>query len=152
MANTYSFINVAASLVGPGGVLNLGYGAGDSEEGITVEMIDDKNKMDIGASGEIMHSLRASNAGRITVKLLKTSPTNALLSQLYNFQRASSILWGQNAINVADTARGDLINASQMAFVKQSDLGYGQDGNMNTWVFVGSIDNELLGIGTPNAN
>lgn len=151
MANTYSFINIAAALVGPGGVINLAYGAGASEEGITVEMIDDKNKMDIGADGQIMHSLRAANAGRITVRLLKTSVVNALLSQLYNFQRSSSILWGQNAINVADTARGDLISCSSMAFVKQSDLGYGQDGNMNTWVFVGNIDTELLGVGTPSA-
>lgn len=149
---TYSFLNVSASLVGPGGVINLGYGAQDAEEGLTVEMIDDKNKMDVGADGAIMHSLRASNAGRITVKLLKISPTNYQLSLLYNFQRFSSILWGQNFINVADTARGDLVNASQMAFVKQSDLGYGQDGNMNTWVWIGSIDNELLGIGTPSAN
>lgn len=149
---TYSFLNVAAAIVGPGGAVNLGYGAQDSEEGLTVEMIDDKNKMDVGADGAIMHSLRASNAGRITVRLLKTSPTNALLSALYNLQRASSSLWGQNVINVADTARGDLVNASTLAFVKQSDLGYGQDGNMNTWVWVGNIDNELLGIGTPNAN
>ncbi len=149
---TYSFINVAASIVGPGGAFNLGYGSGDSEEGLTVEMLDDKNKMDVGADGQIMHSLRASNAGRVTVRLLKTAPTNALLSALYNFQRFSSGNWGQNVIVVADTARGDLVNSSQMAFVKQSDLTYAQDGNYNTWAFIGSIDNELLGIGTPNAN
>jgi hypothetical protein len=149
---TYSFINVAASIVGPGGAFNLGYGSGDAEEGLTVEMIDDKNKMDVGSDGTIMHSLRASNAGRITVRLLKTAPTNALLSALYNFQRFSSGNWGQNVIIVADTARGDLVNSSQMAFVKQSDLTYAQDGNYNTWVFIGSIDNELLGTGTPSAN
>jgi predicted SPOUT superfamily RNA methylase MTH1 len=138
--------------VGPGGAFNLGYGSGDAEEGLTVEMIDDKNKMDVGSDGTIMHSLRASNAGRITVRLLKTAPTNALLSALYNFQRFSSGNWGQNVIIVADTARGDLVNSSQMAFVKQSDLTYAQDGNYNTWVFIGSIDNELLGTGTPSAN
>lgn len=138
--------------MGPGGAFNLGYGSGDAEEGITFEMIDDKNKMDVGADGQIMHSLRASNAGRATVRLLKTAPTNALLSALYNFQRFSSGNWGQNSISGADTARGDLILCSQMSFVKQSDLTYAQDGNYNTWVFMGSIDNELLGTGTPNAN
>jgi hypothetical protein len=149
---TYSFINIAMSIVGPGGAFNLGYGSGDAEEGITIEMIDDKNKMDVGADGSIMHSLRASNAGRITVRLLKTAPTNSLLSGLYNFQRFSSGNWGQNSIVTTDTARGDLVLASQMAFVKQSDLTYAQDGNYNTWVFIGSIDNELLGTGTPSAN
>jgi hypothetical protein len=148
----YSFINIAMSIVGPGGAFNLGYGSGDAEEGITIEMIDDKNKMDVGADGSIMHSLRASNAGRITVRLLKTAPTNSLLSGLYNFQRFSSGNWGQNSIVTTDTARGDLVLASQMAFVKQSDLTYAQDGNYNTWVFIGSIDNELLGTGTPSAN
>jgi hypothetical protein len=115
-------------------------------------MIDDKNKMDVGADGQIMNSLRASKAGRVTVRLLKTAPTNAQLSALYNFQSSSSTLWGQNAIIGVDTARGDLINTSQMSFVKQPDIVYAQDGNMNTWVFVGSIDNMLLGTGTPSAN
>jgi Protein of unknown function (DUF3277) len=149
---TYSFENFSCSIVGPGGSFNLGYGSGNSEEGITFEMIDDKNKMDIGADGQIMNSLRASKAGRVTVRLLKTAPTNALLSALYNFQSASSTLWGQNVIIGVDTARGDLINTSQMSFVKQADIGYAQDGNMNSWVFVGSIDNMLLGTGTPSAN
>ena len=149
---TYSFINIAVSIVGPGGAFNLGYGSGDAEEGITIEMIDDKNKMDVGADGSIMHSLRASNAGRITARFLKTAPTNALLSALYNFQRFSSGNWGQNSIVTTDPARGDLVLASQMAFVKQSDLTYAQDGNYNTWAFIGSIDNELLGTGTPSAN
>lgn len=149
---TYSFINIAASIVGPGGAFSLGYGSGDAKEGISIEMIDSKNRMDVGADGQIMHSLRAANAGRVTVRLLKTAPTNALLSSLYNFQRFSSILWGQNAFSLADTARGDLVVASQMAFVKQTDLTYAEDGDYNTWVWEGNIDNELLGIGTPSAN
>lgn len=149
---TYSFINIAASILGPGGAFSLGYGSGDAEEGITIAMVDNKNKMDVGADGSIMHSLRASNAGRVTVRLLKTAPTNALLSGLYNFQRSSSVFWGQNAFSLADTARGDLVLASQMAFTKQPDLVYAQDGNYNTWEWEGSVDNELLGIGTPSAN
>lgn len=149
--STYSFINVAATITGPGGAFSLGYGSGNAEEGISVAMVDDKDAMVVGADGSIMHSLRASNAGRITVRLLKTSPVNAQLNALYNFQRLNPASWGQNVLTVSDTARGDVVNGNAMAFVKQSDLGYAKDGNMNEWMFQGYVL-ELLGIGTPSAN
>jgi hypothetical protein len=114
-------------------------------------MVDDKDKMDVGADGAIMHSLRASNAGRITVRLLKTSPVNAQLNALYNFQRMNPSAWGQNVLVVSDVARGDVVTGTVMAFVKQSDLVYAKDGNMNEWMFAGSVL-ELLGVGTPSAN
>ena len=49
MSGTYSFIDVQATLVGPTGVIELGYGAAVAEEGITIEMAEDKNAMLIGA-------------------------------------------------------------------------------------------------------
>lgn len=146
----YSFIDVQAAISGPGGGFSLGYGSGNAEEGISVEMAEEKDNMVLGAGGEIMHSLRAANAGRITVRLLKTSPVNAQLSALYNFQRGSSGNWGQNTFRVANVVSGDVIAGSEMAFVKQSDLVYAKDGNVNTWVFQGNV-NELLGTGTPVA-
>ncbi len=52
----YSFANVAAAIVGPGGSITLGNGAGPSEEGITISYTEDKNTMTIGADGSGMHS------------------------------------------------------------------------------------------------
>lgn len=148
---TYSFLNVQATLAGPGGNISLGNGSGSSEEGITVEMLEDKDAMAVGADGQIMHSLRASNAGRVTVRLLKTSPVNALLSALYNFQRQSSVNWGQNTLVVSDTIRGDVISGDTIAFAKQPVITYSKDANMNEWSFLGNVD-ELLGTGVPNVN
>ncbi len=73
---TYSFMDVSASLTGPTGKIELGYGSANSEEGITVAMSGPKNTMTIGADGEPMQSLHADKSGTITVNLLKTSPTN----------------------------------------------------------------------------
>ena len=58
--STYSFQDVVATLVGPTGTVNLGYGAAVAEEGITVEMAGDKNTMMIGSDGEVPIFGRAS--------------------------------------------------------------------------------------------
>lgn len=147
--STYSFLNIQATLSGPGGVISLGSDAGIAEEGISIEPIEDKDAMTVGADGSIMHSLRASNAQRVSIRLLKTSPINALLSNLYNFQRLSSANWGQNTLRISDTIRGDVISGSLMAFAKQPVVAYAKDGNMNEWSFMGNVI-DLLGVGTPN--
>lgn len=148
--STYSFLNVNATITGPGGTFPLGSGAGASEEGIDVDMIEEKDGMVVGADGTIMHSLRASDAGHITVRLLKTSPANALLNALYNFQKSSAANWGQNVLRVSDTFRGDVVNGTEMSFSKQAPVKYAKDGNVMEWRFQGKVQ-ELLGTGAPSA-
>lgn len=148
---TYSFLNVAATLTGPGGSIQLGYGAGNAEEGISEEMLEDKDAMTIGADGAVMHSLRAGNGARLTVRLLKTSPVNALLSNLYNFQKASAALWGQNVLVVSDIYRGDVLTVTQSAFSRHTPVTYSKDGNTMEWTFFGTID-QKLGAGVPDIN
>lgn len=151
MSATYSFLDVQGSITGPGIAAQLGNGAGVAKEGISVEMLEEKDLMTIGADGEIMHSLRGSNAGRITVRLLKTSPTNAVLSQAYNFQKSSSANWGKNVMRFSNTVVGDVITADTIAFAKQTGITYAEDASMNEWTFYGRV-NMLLGSGVPNVN
>jgi hypothetical protein len=99
----------------------------------------------------LMHSLHASNVGTITVRLLKTSPVNATLDAMYNFQRSSAANTGQNTLRVTDVQRGDVLNGSQMAFVKRPDLTWAMDGGTNEWVFRGNVI-ESLGAGIPDVN
>ncbi len=131
---TYSFLDVSASIVGPGGAITLGNTGGVSEEGITVSMNEDKGTMTIGADGTGMHSLHAGKAGTISVSLLKTSAANALLSAMYDLQTASSSLYGQNTITVTNT-QGDISTGRQAAFKKRPNLKYAKDGGMNVWDF-----------------
>lgn len=145
MGNTYSFIDVSASLTGPTGSIDLGYGSANSEEGITVTMTEAKNTMTVGADGEVMHSLHAGKSGTITVTLLKTSPVNKKLSLMYNAQSQSSATWGNNVIVVRNKASGDITTARSCAFQKQPDFNNAKEGGTVAWVFdCGKID-QLLG-------
>lgn len=141
--STYSFLDVQAALVGPGGSFQLGSGIGAAKEGISTGMEEDKNATLTGADGQIAQSLHAGNTGTITVRLLKTSPVNRQLSLLYNAQRVSSQLWGKNTITVSDVARGDLVVGTQMAFVKFPDLTWAEDANLVEWVFRGIVIEQL---------
>ncbi|ECF6065914.1 DUF3277 family protein [Salmonella enterica subsp. diarizonae] len=142
---TYYFMDVTASLSGPTGVIDLGQGSANSEEGITQTMGGNKNTMTIGADGEVMHSLHADKSGTITVTLLKTSPVNKKLSLAYNAQSQSSATWGNNVIVIRNTASGDISTARSCAFQKQPDFNNAKEGGTVAWVFdCGKID-QLLG-------
>ncbi|WP_434462862.1 DUF3277 family protein [Serratia plymuthica] len=143
--STYSFLDFSASIVGPGGAFDLGYGSGNAEEGVTVTMTEAKNTMTIGADDSVMHSLHAGKSGTVTVTLLKTSPTNAKLSALYNAQSLSSATWGNNVIVMRNSASNDVCSARSVAFQKIPDWQNAKDGGTVSWVFdAGKID-QLLG-------
>lgn len=142
--STYSFLDVSATLAGPTGSVDVGYGSANAEEGITVTMTEAKNTMTIGADGEVMHSLHASKSGTITVTLLKTSPVNKKLSLAYNAQSLSSALWGNNVIVIRNRASGDITTARAVAFQKQPDHANAKVGATVSWVFdCGKIDQTL---------
>lgn len=143
--STYSFMDINASMTGPTGAIDLGYGSANSEEGIVVAMSEAKNTMTIGADGEGMHSLHAGKSGTITINLLKTSPVNKKLSLMYNAQSQSSALWGNNVFVLRNTASGDLVTARGGAFQKQPDWQNAKVGSMVAWVFDCLKIDELLG-------
>ncbi|AUO22523.1 phage protein [Pseudomonas sp. NC02] len=142
---TYSFLDVNATLVGAGAVIDLGAGSANAEEGISTAMVDDKNTMLIGADGEGMHSLHAGKSGTVTVRLLKTSPQNAKLMALYDAQGLSSSLWGMNVITITNSASGDAIGCRGCAFKKRPDLNYKKDGDIVEWVFDSIKIDAILG-------
>ncbi len=142
---TYSFIDTQASITGPGGTFDLGSGAGVAEEGIDIEMAGDKNTMTIGADGAGMHSLHADKSGTVTVRLLKTSPTNAKLMALYDFQSTSSSLWGNNIITITNANIGENTGCRGVAFKKKPKLVYAKEGGINEWVFDALFVDSVLG-------
>ena len=149
--SSYSFLNVQAAIAGPGGAFPIGSQSGVAEEGITIDNVEEKDLGTVGAGGELMHSLRASDVAKLTLRLLKTSPVNAQLSNMYNFQKSSSLYWGQNTLTVNDTIRGDVEELTICAFMKPPANTYSKDGAMMEWEFLGKR-NMLLGSGTPTVN
>lgn len=148
-SNAYSFADVLAAIRGPNGSITLGAGAAPAEEGITITQADDKNTMTAGADGFVMHSLHMAKNGMVTVRLLKTSPTNAQLMDMYNADTSSAAVWGQNTIVLRDVARGDEVVCSGCAFKKAPDLSYGKDGNVYEWSWDAAVIDYILGSGQP---
>lgn len=144
--SAYSFQNIVAAIAGPGAAFNIGAGAAVAEEGITIAPNEDKNTMVIGADGKGQHTLVASNGGLVTLRLLKTSPTNGFLQLAYDLQAASSALWGQNIITVVDTARNEITTCQSCAFKKKPELVYDKAGPMLEWTFDSLAINSVLGI------
>lgn len=132
---TYSFLDIHGALSGPGGLIPLGSGSGSAEEGITITPTGPKNTMQIGADGYGQHSLHADASGKVTIRLLKTSPTNNLLSAMYAFQTAAGANHGQNTLVFNDLSRGDVIACQQVAFAKAPDITYAKEAGMNDWEF-----------------
>lgn len=145
MGAVYSFLDVTAAIVGPGGAFSLGSGAGVAEEGITIDPSTEIDGMQIGADGSGQHSLHADKSGKVTVRVLKTSPVNKLLSNMYNFQTASAASHGQNTITITDVARGDVITCQQVAFAKAPNLAYGKEAGTNDWEFNAITIDRTLG-------
>lgn len=135
-AHTYSFLDVQCALSGPGGNISMGGdGSGAAKEGITIEPSEDIGTMQIGAGGEAMHSLHAGRPARATIRLLKTSPINSVLNQLFNTQVSTSALYGKNTIVVSDSARGDIVQCLFAGFTKFPNVTWAEDGNYNEWMF-----------------
>lgn len=133
--STYSFMDVAATITGPGVLVDFGYGSGAAEEGITISMAGDKSSMTIGADGKGMHNLHADKSGTITVRLLRTSPKNQQLQAAYDLQTAIPSSHGKNVIVVSMPRVGELHTARNVAFKKRPDYNYAKDGKFIEWVF-----------------
>lgn len=145
----YSFLDVGAVITGPGGGFPLGSGSGNAEEGITIEPTGDKNSMTVGADGSVMHNLAGDRSGTVTVRLLRTSKTNAALQLLYNFQTSSARYHGRNTIVIRNAVSGDVITCTDVAFAKAPANTYAKEGGTLEWVFHAGKITTVLGIGMP---
>lgn len=128
----YGFVDIQCAIKGPGGSFSISEG-GIADEGITVAMTDDKTSMVTGADGYGMHSLHESKSGRVTIRLLKNSPINRQLNDMYDYQQLSSAYTGKNTLTVSNPAWGDDHICQYGAFVKRPDIGYGKDGATQEW-------------------
>jgi hypothetical protein len=145
--STYSFLDNNCAIVGPGGSVNLAAGAGAADEGITISPSEAINTMAVGADGTPMHSLHANKSGKATVTLLKTSPVNQQLAQMYAFQTSAGANHGQNTISLANSLTGDTVTCQIVAFAKAPELKYAKEAGNNVWEFDCGIIDRTLGIG-----
>lgn len=138
----YSFLDCHCSFVGPTGAFSLIGSA--AQEGISVTFNEDNVKTTWGADGKYVHSLVAQKGSDISVKLLKNSTVNALLSASYNLQKTSSILTGQNTITITSSL-GDTLILTGVAFKKAPMVQFGMEAQLLDWALVAGETNFTLG-------
>ena len=132
---TYSFLDCQATLTGPNVTVTIGSTSGTAEEGISIAFAEDQASTMIGADGTGMHSIHAGQSGTVIVRLLKSSPTNAVLSAAYQADRQVPSSGGQNTIVVSWLAGGHLYTCVQCVFVKFPDQSYAKDAALLEWGF-----------------
>ena len=135
---------MSANITGVGGSIDLGNGAATSDEGLSLQWAAIKHDGD-RRRWRGMHSLHADKSGTITVNLLKTSPTNAKLSVMYNAQSLSSATRGNNVIVIRNKSSNDVTTARGVAFKKLPDWQNAKDGNTVARVFDCIKIDQLLG-------
>lgn len=131
----YSFQDVQATIVGPGGSTPLGMDAGAAEEGVSLEQSEENDTMQIGAGGDVVHNLHVSRAGKIIVRLLKTSPVNAILDQMYNLQKSSALLHAKNTLVVTHLISGQVYSCTGVAFARLPNDAFAKLANVREWEF-----------------
>ncbi|PWT77523.1 MAG: DUF3277 domain-containing protein [Chloroflexi bacterium] len=150
---TYSFADVIATISGPGGHFTIaGLETAAAEEGISLAWGEEADTMTIGSDGSAMHSMHASQSGTCTIRLMKTSPNNQRMAQLFTFQHRSSLLWGRNTITVADVVRGDMYTMRGCAWQRFPANSYAKVGNILEYEFNCSIITPNLGPGAPDGH
>lgn len=140
---SYSFMDVQAAISGPGGAFSLK--GGNAAEGITITRAEDKDTMTIGADGHVMHSHHMSKACTVTIRLLKTSPVNAQLREMLNYQDSGSVNWGKNVITIRNIITGDEEVIAGCAFAGLPENSWATEGNTLEWVLNGAIQSGKTG-------
>ncbi|WP_241083109.1 phage structural protein [Achromobacter xylosoxidans] len=100
---------------------------------VTVAEIGEGITSVAGVDGEVARAMSRDTRLRITVTLLQTSASNALLSALH---QADKVTDGDGAVPVAVTdLRGKSLHASDSAWiVKSPEAGYGAKVGTREWV------------------
>lgn len=150
MSAAYSFLNFLGAHSDPfGAPIDFSAGNGIADEGVTVSYDEDKVTKTMGADGDWMYSLHAASGGMVAVRVLKTSPLNKQLSDLYDRTTQSSAYTGQGVISGGDVTRGDSFTAIGCQIRKMPDMASAKDAGTNEWVFLAGRLSVRLGSGTP---
>jgi hypothetical protein len=151
--NTYAFQDVTAHISGPGGDFQLttydisGPETAAAEEAVTITWGEESNTQTIGADGSVMNSMHSARAGTVVFRLMKTSPNNARLQQMFHFQHQSSAYWGRNTITIENKALGDKYTLLGCAWVRIPTNTYAKVGNVLEYELHVAIIDSILGGG-----
>lgn len=112
------------------GVPVQGYADG---EFLTIAMNEDAFTSVVGTDGEVSRSKTNNNTATIEIKLLQTSPTNALLSSIHNADKLTNGGSGVGAFLVADLNGATQFSAGNAWIMKAPDASYDREATERVW-------------------
>lgn len=131
-ARTYSFNDVIVTV---DGVRITGFADSDP---VQLSLSDDDTIATNGASGDVAFSYKNNNIAELTLKLIQTSPDNAVLNDKVNtILRARR---GSVAIEVLDGRGETIVVMAQAVPKKRPDVPFAVEVGDRSWVFHGRVD------------
>lgn len=123
----YSFLTNTLLL---DGVPVTGWSEGDDV--IKVARSVDSASDKVGSGGSMMVSVSGNRSGTFTIKLQKTSPSNAyLMAKVYAME---SLILVPVAVKIQDTFRQDMAAGAQCYIKRMSDQVWGENAGDQEWV------------------
>ncbi len=123
---SYNFGKVAVIF---GGRQLTGFADG---EAVSVERNEDAWSLLVGADGEATRAKSNNRSGRVTIRLLQTSESNAILN---DFAKADDLAdAGAQALFIKDNSGNSLYSAEQAWIVKMPAATHGNEAGTREWV------------------
>lgn len=105
---------------------------GFAEDIYAVSKNEDAFNLRVGATGRSSRALNANESGRVTITLLQTSPSNALLSAQHELDKATGD--GVGVLSIKDLSGGDRVFAQEAWIVKDPDMENNNEVGQREWV------------------
>lgn len=128
----YSFVNVNVIF----GILEL-EGYGDGDDIVSIDSETDQFSDMAGAKGDVVRTQTNDNRCTVTVKLLQTSKSNALLNSIFLADRELGT--GVLPLIIQDKEGGETYTINNAWIQKAPTITRGQSPNTNDWIFRGDF-------------
>ena len=116
-----------------GGIPMQGFADGDFLE---ITYVSDQFMEVAGTDGEVSRSKSNDNRATVTVRLMQTSKTNALLSALVNTDLNADGGAGVGAFLVADLSGNTLLQSENAWIKKIPDQSFGRESQERAWTIM----------------
>jgi len=112
-------------------------GFADGDDVVTIELDNDQFAKIVGAKGDVTRTQTTDNSCTITIKLLQTSKSNAVLMALYNTDRETGAGVLPLIINDKETGESHVVNNAWI--MKAPNIVRGGNPNTMDWIFQGDF-------------
>jgi len=109
------------------------------------ERLEDSISHKVGADGAMSINLNANRAGKLTLKLMETSPDNAFLNYIHSIQGGGSVTFAPINVLFQGLTTGDSIGGVAGYIQKLADIKRGNGVNEQEWVIIVEDYEALLG-------